>query len=349
MRSKKVLLVDFRSTVSDFDDELKALFDESNFSVRMLNTDYNRSNMFVSRVICVIQIFVRVMCYVINYQKHGFIIFCWPPEYKFELFLARVLLWFGDNEAYVFIHNYEHHDTKLSYFERPGVKLLESGIAVVVLSNNVYANLSDKVSNPIIECRHPILTRYGWDSDRTSSFAHRQEPMVLGSIGGIRPYKNIELLINYVGLYRNITGKDLRLRILGEDKSRVLSTYEGNWLEHENKRFTELDLRNFTTKIDVAVFGYKNISQSGAVYLPLAFGTPVCCNRVGDFAELLEIFGDAALEFDLATFNAFATAMDSLFRRRDELKHLGAQQSLRTYDKRNRKQAFIALLENMNA
>ena len=349
MRCKNVFLVDFRSTVSDFDDELMALLIENNFSVRTLFDAHSRRYILAPRVFRAIQIFMRVIYYLINHQKNGFIIFCWPPEYRFELFLAWALSWFGDNKVYVFIHNYEHHDTQLSYFDRPGAKLLESGITVIALSDNVYTKLSDKVCNPVIECRHPILTLYGYGDFAKLSYADRKETIVLGSIGGIRPYKNIELLINYVGLYRSLRGNDLRLRILGEDKSGILSSYEGNWLDHENKRFTELDLRNFITRIDVAVFGYKNISQSGAVYLPLAFGTPVCCNRVGDFAELLEIFGDAALEFDLNTFNAFATAMDTLFQRRDELKHLGAQQSRRTFNKRNRKQAFIALLENMNA
>lgn len=350
MRHRNVLLVDFRSTVCDFDIELRENLIENNFTVTTLNDQLDcKMSITMPRILRVILIFFRVIAYILNYQKSGFIIFCWPPEYMFEFLLARALCWFGDNKTYLITHNYVHHDTKISYLDRPGAKFLNSDTRVVVLSENVYARLSDKISNLVIQCRHPIITRYGYDRYIASSNFKPENTIILGSVGGIRPYKNIALLINFIGLYRKITARDVRLNILGEDRSNIIGRFDVDWLIHDNKRFNDTDLHHFMQGIDVAVFGYKNISQSGAVYLPLAFGTPVFCNCVGDFSELLDIFGDAALKLDLTSFSAFADSMNSLFSKRDNLPEIGKHQSRYAFNARRRHLAFSNLLGDLDA
>tara|TARA_B110000977_G_scaffold201831_1_gene299067 strand:+ start:493 stop:1542 length:1050 start_codon:yes stop_codon:yes gene_type:complete len=349
MPDRNVLLVDFRSVVSDFAEELRVFLVENDFAVRVLNENRRHSKIYMPRIFRGYWIIIQVIAYLFNYQKSGSIIFCWPPEYRFELILSRALSWLGRNKIYVIIHNFEHHDTKALYLDCSGARFLDNRSSVVVLSDNVYAQFSTKIDNPIIQCRHPVITKYGYEKSSKLSCMKRNDTICLGSVGGVRPYKNIDKLINYLGLYRNITGRNVLLSILGEDKCDTISRFDSKWISHRNKRFSDTDLRNFLREIDVSVFGYETISQSGAVYLPLAFGIPVFCNNVGDFGELLDIFDTAALKLDVTSYEAFATSMDTLFERQHELLEIGKRQSQYIYNKRCRNVAFSCLLDDLNA
>lgn len=349
MRNKTVLLVDFRSVVADFCAELSEALNEKGFDVTIIKEQQSINNVKNNSFIRALLIILRVFCYFLCFNRNHAIIFCWPPEYGFELFLAKLLCLGSNKKNYIIIHNYENHDTKKSYLKSMGAKFLREKITIITLSDNVYRKLSKDVQNSIIQCRHPIISKYGFHQKINSSKTATGKCLRLGSVGGVRPYKNIETLINYITLYRLASGHDVTLNILGEDKSHILNRFDVPWLIHLDTRFSVSDLKNFMQNIDVAVFAYENISQSGAVYLPLAFDTPVSCNDVGDFHEVLEIFGDSSLNLNLGSYRLFAHSMDMLFQRRNDFASLGKQQSSSISKARNRQVAFRELLKDLYA
>lgn len=110
-------------------------------------------------------------------------------------------------------------------------------------------------------------------------------------LGALRPYKGVEELIVIARQFPIeetiflIAGKPL-----SEDYKRKLIRMTGNaphiWLQAEYVHDDKVPL--LYSAADVAIFPYKDILNSGSVFLSLSFGIPVIVPKLGSLIELAE-------------------------------------------------------------
>jgi D-inositol-3-phosphate glycosyltransferase len=147
--------------------------------------------------------------------------------------------------------------------------------------------------------RHPINDAFP-DTDLTPSEAkqklglHEDEQAIL-YFGRIRPYKGIEYLL---AAFRQLVGQhpDYRLIIAGEPKKgseaylhEIRETLEKDFKAGQVisriKFIPDEDMELYLKAADVLVLPYKNIFQSGVLFLAYSYGLPVVATDVGSFRE----------------------------------------------------------------
>jgi len=121
-----------------------------------------------------------------------------------------------------------------------------------------------------------------------------QSNRVFASVGQLRPYKNIPILVRaFRGLDRPdaallISGNPISPEIEGEIRSAAgedarIRLFLG-WIEDE-------DLQLYFKAADLLVFPYRDILNSGSALLGLSFDRPVLVPRLGAMAELQKFVG----------------------------------------------------------
>src|SRR5579863_4448425 len=153
--------------------------------------------------------------------------------------------------------------------------------------------------NAVTVIRHPINNAFP-DTDLTPSEAKRQlglqenEKAVL-FFGRIRPYKGIEHLLSAFQLLA-ASQSSYRLVIAGEPK-KGSEEYRGEIEQTVKTEFApgqvllriqfipDEEMELYLKAADVLVLPYKEIFQSGVLFLAYSFGLPVVATDVGSFRE----------------------------------------------------------------
>ncbi len=148
--------------------------------------------------------------------------------------------------------------------------------------------------------RHPVNNAFP-DTKLTPGEAKRRlglkdgEKVVL-CLGRIRPYKGIEYLLDAFRVLSADQQANYRLIIAGEPKKgseeyldEIRQTVERNFSQGEVilriQFIPDEEMESYLKGADVLVLPYKEIFQSGVLFLAYSFGLPVVATDVGSFRE----------------------------------------------------------------
>lgn len=147
--------------------------------------------------------------------------------------------------------------------------------------------------------RHPINDAFP-DTDLTPSQAKeklglREDEKAILYFGRIRPYKGIEYLL---AAFRELAskGSDYKLVIAGEPKRGseeylreiqgiLEKDFEPSQIISRIQFIPDADMEIYLKGADVLVLPYKDIFQSGVLFLAYSYGLPVVATDVGSFRE----------------------------------------------------------------
>jgi D-inositol-3-phosphate glycosyltransferase len=147
--------------------------------------------------------------------------------------------------------------------------------------------------------RHPINNAFP-DTDLSPAEAKQQleiraDEKTILFLGRIRPYKGLEHLLD---AFRRIVKRDMnyRLIIAGEPKKGSEKYLDEIWqtVHHEFDQgnivlkiqfIPDAEMELYLKAADVLVLPYKEIFQSGVLFLAYSFGLPVVATDVGSFRE----------------------------------------------------------------
>ena len=147
--------------------------------------------------------------------------------------------------------------------------------------------------------RHPVNNAFP-DTDLTTAGAKKRLGIQSGEktmlcFGRLRPYKGIEYLLSALEQL-STEGEGYRLIIAGEAKKGSETYYEDLRREIDNhvnrdriidriEFIPDEDAELYLKAADVMVLPYKDIYQSGVLFLAYSFGLPVVATDVGSFRE----------------------------------------------------------------
>lgn len=114
-------------------------------------------------------------------------------------------------------------------------------------------------------------------------------------LGRIRPYKGLEDLLTAFQLLK-LSDSNYRLIIAGEQKKgsedylkgirqRIEREFDPKWIILETRYIPDQEMELYLKAADVLVLPYKEIFQSGVLFLGYSFGLPVVATDVGSFRE----------------------------------------------------------------
>jgi beta-1,4-mannosyltransferase len=119
----------------------------------------------------------------------------------------------------------------------------------------------------------------------------RETDFVYLTLGGLRPYKGIEDLID---AFAHLEGENQRLIIAGHaheptyaDELRARVASDRRVLAFFG-HVPDEQLQIYMNAADVSVFPYRHVTTSGAALLALSFGRPIIAPAIGPFPELVE-------------------------------------------------------------
>jgi len=119
------------------------------------------------------------------------------------------------------------------------------------------------------------------------------------ALGGLRPYKGIEELIE---AFSTLPGADARLLIAGHPHEPAYAAELRRLVAGERRILAHLQhvpdeqLQLYMRAADVCVFPYRRVTTSGAAILALSFGRPILAPALGPFPELVR--ASAGLTYD---------------------------------------------------
>ncbi|MEB2779500.1 glycosyltransferase [Algoriphagus sp. C2-6-M1] len=200
---------------------------------------------------------------------------------------------FGKKKLVWTMHNRLSHEKKSGKLSRALTRKIVAQVDAVVIHasitkdilRNQYPNLQAK----IVHIPHPdFIDVYGPMCPENS--VESNSPLKLLFLGAIKPYKNIELLIEIAQQFPT----DIHLTIAGNPNS---ESYQGE-LQHlaseasnmtlELKFIPDQDLPNFIHHSDLLILPYSLESSlnSGTVILAFSYGRTVICPRIGTIDDL---------------------------------------------------------------
>lgn len=137
--------------------------------------------------------------------------------------------------------------------------------------------------------------------------------------GKVEPYKGVDLLIEAWGHFRN---PDTRLYIVGSCRDADHGARLGQAIDR-SPRAASIEWRQafvsndeaalWLRACDVGVLPYRQISQSGVIFLFLRHGLPIVATSVGSFAEFVD--SDSGILAEAATAAEIALALGGFFAR----------------------------------
>lgn len=197
------------------------------------------------------------------------------------------------------MHNRVSHEKRMSYFSRLLTKMLITWSDAIIIHARQSGYLLEQdypgIARKIVYIPHPDFTGvYGPVSSPSEKW--RETPLSLLFIGAVKPYKNIELLIDVVAT----CGADVQLTIAGKPSS---MEYQKLIEKHAAKagnvslllRFIQDDeLPALLAHSDLLVLPYDLASSlnSGTVILAFSYKKTVICPKIGTLADMEEVLGD---------------------------------------------------------
>jgi len=192
------------------------------------------------------------------------------------------------------MHNKEPHENKNPSLQKAFRNLLIFlSDSIVIHSNESREELESKgktVMDKVLYLPHPnYIDAYG-DMDVKTTSLINQEPLNLLFIGMVRPYKNLELLMDCVATF----GDKVKLIIAGKPKdSEYAKTIEEiassqNNIELDLNFIEDDDLIKYVSATDLVVLPYNmnSVLNSGTVILSFSYGRSVICPNIGTINDI---------------------------------------------------------------
>ena len=199
-------------------------------------------------------------------------------------------------------HNKAQHDTRNKLMKKICDRfykwLLQNSNRIIVLSDDSKKYLSSYLSKEEINDKcflipHPNYIEHELNKDQTKSLNKNFKLLFFGQI---RPYKNIEILIDVV---RELDKLPIRLKIAGSERDRIYTNSllkkikpDDKNIEFEFRFFHEEELNKLFNESSVTVLPYdlRSSMNSGTVILSFSNARSVICPRIStltDFDESL--------------------------------------------------------------
>jgi len=203
------------------------------------------------------------------------------------------------------MHNRLPHDKRLSSLKkilfRTIVKSADTIIVHCESSRSILEDLFSEKFKNIVYCPHPhYIGQYG--SEIEDRALEKQAKMELLFLGAVKPYKNIELLIEVL---RELDNPNINLTIAGKPET---SSY-GRYLESltmdltnvtMNLKFVEDDkIPTFLGNCDVLVLPYdmRSSLNSGSAIMAFSYKRTVICPKIGTIEDLPPRYEDKVFSY----------------------------------------------------
>ncbi len=183
-------------------------------------------------------------------------------------------------------HNYFQHGKKsLRPYE---TKIFDIADRIICLSQYIKSRFNDKYKEKIIVIEHGNTYEKDIKINKTKKIPNNKIKIIF--IGGIFPYKGIEILIQAIS---NINNDDILLYILGKGNKDYIESLKRKLILHNlsDKTFFEKEYIPYSTLLDAisnASFGvlpYIEATQSGVPFLFYNLHKPIILTNVGGLAE----------------------------------------------------------------
>jgi beta-1,4-mannosyltransferase len=198
--------------------------------------------------------------------------------YKNDVFeKKRITIWTVHN---LFPHDSMEPDSELALMR----KLSKESDVIHFLSKESIGEIEKLIpvdKTKIIVEPHSSYTDFlpnKFDSDvMRLKYGFSKTSLVIGFIGQIRPYKNVELLIDvFLDLHEEF--KDIVLIVAGLNQDQILDaklkklSQEYERILYINQFLTPIEFAEISSLIQIACYPYHSILNSGSVYSSLTFG-----------------------------------------------------------------------------
>lgn len=190
------------------------------------------------------------------------------------------------------LHNRASHEKGAAMFSRILVRLLIRWSDVIIIhsgqSEDVLAAYGAKVLERVAYMPHPhFIGVYG---DVVTADSNRRQGLRLLFIGMVKPYKNLELLIDVVGTF----GHDVRLTIAGKAIDEGYQRKLADQAAHVGNAtllpyfIPDGELTQLLGQTDAVVLPYDLASSlnSGTAILAFSYKKTVICPEIGTIADL---------------------------------------------------------------
>ncbi len=217
--------------------------------------------------------------------------------FMFDIYLVKLLL---KSKIIWTLHNLYSHECSHPRVER-FIRIFFSNHVEIIICHckqakkqmiHEFNTLSDKVKIvPIgnyIKCYKNEISKV----DARKNLDLLIEDLVFLSFGAIRPYKDIENLINN---FNKLTGNEnVKLLIVGKPvndqiKLKIIKATKNNQNIITYFNFIkEDDIQLYLNASDVVVFSYKKILSSAGILLAMSFGKAIIAPKLGCIPDLLD-------------------------------------------------------------
>lgn len=289
-----------------------------------------------------------------NYRKFfcNIIHFNWyedVPNNKITTYIYKVLFLYimklsGKRIVYT-LHNKKPHDFKNKYSSKLMHKLLKISDSIVIHSkisrDVIQENFQDVNLKKVKYIPHPnYIDSYPREKEY-ENFRKREDQFVVAFIGQIRPYKNVEVILNVANKLSEkseiiflICGKCIN----EEYKEQLIKNISGNNVRIDFRFIEDGELNSLMQNIDTIILPYSTETalNSAAIILGMSFGKSIISTNVGtiqDFNDLpglssydytedqnkhIEILQKKIIEF----YNIWKKNKDDFYNQGKDLKHI---------------------------
>lgn len=192
------------------------------------------------------------------------------------------------------IHNKVPHDVTGTYFKAKIISLLLNQSHIVIIhslpSLQVAENLGLKTLEKIRYIKHPdYIGLYGPLVDA------KKEGKVLNLlfVGAVKPYKNLELLIDVVKSFKGEVNLKIAGRPMSEEYGNSLMDTSDNlpYINLDLKFIEDVDLPRYIAESDLLVLPYDLTSSlnSGTVILAFSYKRSVICPMIGTITDMQDL------------------------------------------------------------
>ena len=227
-------------------------------------------------------------------SRYNFLV---PVKFLLTTFLLALTKLRGDRLVWT-MHNYHDHESRHKFFDRLSVKFLVIFADAIIVHTKAGADylkeeLNRKKFVYIIPHGH-YVDFYGQrltqpDQNLLKKFNISLEDKVFISLGAIRPYKGLEVLIDIFntlpGNYKLlIAGKPFFPKYTQDLKRRISNSN----IIFSDSLVPEESIPKYFSLANFSIFAFSKILTSGSVIMSLSYGVPAIVPAIGDLQFVVQ-------------------------------------------------------------
>jgi glycosyltransferase involved in cell wall biosynthesis len=213
--------------------------------------------------------------------------FQWIKLYWFDYILFLVLLKNIKNIKIILTaHNVLPHDSGKKFYNihKKIYKCLDGIIVHNIKTKRELVSEFGIESNKISVIQHGVLDHFEIENKELKS----REKIVFGLIGNLQEYKGVDILLEAWQDKEILDNTEIELIIAG--KKEIELSYPRNKNIILIDRFLEkTEFEEIIREIDIFVFPYRKISQSGVLLSILRYHKPIIVSNIGGLTEVFDI------------------------------------------------------------